>query len=191
MHYKVKYLFVLVSRCLQQLYVKELNQVAPTMLNMFVDVTTSCTGYIEAVTVFAQASGTVFIGLWEELSSSYILRQTFRVEVPSSGLHSRLSLPDGKIRVEPGQILGIHGLRGGSAVVKLAQTGLSNLATTGYTESQMSRSVNLELYSDGLPIGKEVPKSYQSYKRMPALTLHIVPEGKFNSFKTCPSKSYW
>ena len=150
---------------------------------MYVDVTTRCTGYIEAVSLFAKTSGTVFVGLWEELSSSYILRQTFRVEVPSSGLHSRLSLPDGKIRVEPGQIMGIHSLRGGSAVVNFAKSDSSNLAATGYTESQMSRVVVMELFSDGLYIGKEVPKSYQSAKRMPAMTLHIVPEGKLNTFE--------
>ena len=172
-------LSLLASTCLQQIHVNELTNLASTWLNMYVDVTTSCTGYIEAVTLFAKSSGRVFVGLWEELSSSYILRQTFRVEVPSSGLHSRLSLPDGKIRVEPGQIMGIHSLRGGSAVVYLADSDSSNLAATGYTESQMSRVVSTELYSDDLPIGKEVMKSYKSVKRMPALILHIVPEGMF------------
>ena len=143
---------------------------------MYVDITTRCTGYIEAVSLFAKSSGTVFVGLWEELSSSYILRQTFRVDVPSSGLHPYLRLPDGKIRVVPGQILAIHGFRGGSAVVYLAQSGSSNLAAMGYTESQLSRLVNAALYSDDLPIGREVTKTYTSFKRMPALTLHIVPE---------------
>ena len=152
-------------------------------MTIFVDITTSCAGYIEGITLFAEASGTAFVGLWEELSSTYVLRQTFRVEVPSAGLHSRLSLPDGSIRVEPGQILSLYSVRGFSALVKLAQSDYSNLAATGYTESQMSRVVVMELFSDGLYIGKEVPKSYHSAKRMPALTLHIVPEGKLNTFE--------
>ena len=157
MHHNIESHFSLsVSTCLQQLYVKKLNHLAPVWLTIFVDITTSCWGNIEGITLFAKASGTAFVGLWEELSSTYVLRQTFRVEVPSPGLHSNLSLADGSIRVVPGQILAIHSLRGASGVVETAHSNMPNLAATGYTESQMSRVVYMEFYSDGLPIGKEV-----------------------------------
>ena len=156
------------------MHVKELNNVPGTNFNVFVDLLTSCSGYLEAVSVYAVNPGTFWIDLWEQLTNTYILRQSIRVVVSSAGLHTFLPLPDGAVYVEPGLNIGFHFVRGADMVLSVAQSNKGNLGATGYTISELSRLVGGSMFSDNLFIGYEVSSNLASYKRMPAFSLHIT-----------------
>ena len=156
------------------MHVKELNFVPGTHFNIFLDLVTSCSGYVEEISVYAVSTGAFYVDFWEPLTSSYILKKTIRVVISSTGLHAFLPLPYGPVSVEPGLLIGYHFVRGAAMILSTAQSDRANLAATGYTISEMSRNVADARYSDDLFIGDEVSPVLASYKRMPSFSLHIT-----------------
>ena len=180
MNEKVSLWFLSDSDCLATMQVKELNEVLGLWINVFVDLTTTCSGYLEAVSVYAVNQGTFWIDLWEQLTNTYILRQSIRVVVGSAGLHTFLPLPDGAVYVEPGLTIGYHFVRGADVVLSAADSRRPNLEATGYVISEMSRLFRSERYSDDLFIGDEVSPVLSSEKRMPSFSLHITKAGMYS-----------
>ena len=180
MNEKVSLWFLSDSNCLQTMHVKVLNEVPGLWMNVFVDLTTTCSGYLESVSVYAVNPGTFWIDLWEQLTNTYILRQSIRVVVSSTGLHAFLPLPDGAVYVESGLNIGYHYVRGADVVFSVAQSNTANLEATGYVMSEMSRTFRSERYSDDLFIGDEVLLGLSSEKRMPSFSLHITKAGMYS-----------
>ena len=162
------------------MHVKELNEVPGSNYNVFVDIITSCSGYLEAVSVHAVSPGMFWVDLWEQLTNTYILRQSIQVVVSSAGLHTFLPLPDGAVYVEPGLTIGYHFVRGADVVLSLARSDYPNLEATGYTISELSGVFTDQRHSDDLFIGDEVSPSLLSYKRMPSFSLHITKAGMYS-----------
>ena len=162
------------------MHVKELNEVPSTWLNVFVDLVTTCSGYLEAISVYAVNPGTFWVDLWEPLTNTYILRQSVRVVVSSAGLHTFLPLPDGAVYVESGLAIGYHFVRGEDVVPSTARLGTSNFEATGYNISEMSGVIGRAWYSDTLFIGDEVSSGLSASKRMPAFSLHITKPGMYS-----------
>ena len=177
MNVKANLWFLSDSNCLPTMHVKELNEIPGINYNVFVDLITSCSGYLEGISVYAVNPGTFWVDLWEPLTNTYILRQSIRVVVSSAGLHAFLPLPDGAVYVEPGLNIGYHFVRGADVVLSVAQSNKANLEATGYIISEMSRMFGGQRFSDNLFIGDEVSSSLVSAKRMPAFSLHITKAG--------------
>ena len=190
MNERVNCLFLSDSNCPRTLHVKGLNTVPGRRFNVFVDLVTTCSGYLEAVSVHAVSPGTFWIDLWEQLTNTYILRQSIRVVVSSAGLHTFLPLPDGAVYVEPGLTIGYHFVRGAVVVLSVAQTDQPNLEATGYTISEISTFFGEPRYSDDLFIGYEVTPDLASYKRMPSFSLHITKAGMYSLDLTSVFKQY-
>ena len=180
MNVKVNLWFLSDSNCLPTMHVKELNEIPGINYNVFVDLITSCSGYLEGISVYAVNPGTFWIDLWEQLTNTYILRQSIRVVVSSTGLHTFLPLPDGAVSVEPGLTIGYHFVRGAAMVLSAAQSDRANLEATGYTIPEMSGVFGGPRFSDDLFIGDEVSPSLVSFKRMPSFSLHITKAGMYS-----------
>ena len=180
MNERINPLFLSDSNCLPTMHVKELNEAPGPYYNVFVDLIITCSGYLEAVSVYAVNPGTFWIDLWEQLTNTYILRQSIRVVVSSTGLHTFLPLPDGAVFVEPGLIIGYHFVRGAAMVLSTAQSDRANLEATGYTIPEMSGVFGGSRFSDDLFIGDEVSPSLVSFKRMPSFSLHITKAGMYS-----------
>ena len=162
---------------------KQLNFDPGSNMNIFIDLTISCAGYLEAVSLYAQYTGTMWVDLWENTAAStYVLRNSFRFDITTTGLHEYLSLPGGKVYVESGLMLGNHYISAtGDGLASYAQHPHSpGLSGTGYTASQLSRLVNSGSYHHSdLPVGKVITMALLSIKRNPAIKLHQV-KGKYN-----------
>ena len=157
------------------MHVKELNHVPGPDFKIFLNLIITCSGYLEAVSVYALNPGTFWVDLLEPLTNTYILRQSIRVVISSAGLHAFLLLPDGAVYVEPGLMLGYHFVRGANIVLSSAYSGQPNLEATGYTISEMSEYIGIPRFSDDLFIGDEVSSSFdESSKLMPSFSLHIA-----------------
>ena len=180
MNERVNLWFLSDSNCLPTMHVKELNEIPGINYNVFVDLITICSGYLEGISVYAVNPGMFLVDLWEPLTNSYILRQSIRVVVSSVGLHAFLPLPDGAVYVEPGLNIGYHYVRGADVVFSVAQSNKANLEATGYVISEMSRLFGGLRFSDDLFIGDEVSPSLVSFKRMPSFSLHITKAGMYS-----------
>ena len=142
------------------------------------DTKITCSGYLESVSLYAEYANTMWVDLWEiTASSTYILRHSFRVDTTRTGLHEYLPVPGGKVQVESGLMLGTHFIGDARGVAAYADNTISGISELGYDMSQLSRIVNEPIFHAALPIGAQISRNIQTYKRLPAIMLHIGQEG--------------
>ena len=149
-------------------------------LNIFFDVTVTCSAYLEAISLYAVHGGRLWLDLWQQTSAeTYRLNNSIMLEVISGGLHTFLT-PSGaqKIYVEQGMIVGVHydSSQSGGGVVFYAQHLNGEENTSGYSISQLSRFTTTGIFNGDLIVGNELIATPYSYvKRIPAINLHFGP----------------
>ena len=152
--------------------VEQLGTNPGSYMNIFIDLTVSCYGYVGAISYFAYYAGTMWVDLWESPStSSYTLKHSIEIVALTEGPHIHAVVE--QVYVEPGLMMGNHHESSDAGGVA-AYADEGDVAVSGYSDPELSRIVNTGRYHDTLSVGSQYSGDLSAYRRTPAIKLHIV-----------------
>ena len=156
---------------------KELNVDTSSDVVIFVDLATSCTGYLNSLSLYAVSTGSLFVDLYERAGASYTLRHSLLVTVDVHGVFR--FTPDTRLLLPAGLVLGVRVVSAADRVlVSFAGSGQAGFGDTGYAVADLSRVVALEQVPPGLALGRKLTLNLQGgILQLPAIKLDVMPIG--------------